>query len=131
MSAPLTIDPAVLIPKVRAAFDAGELQCQSAIGRSGSCEYAGPCAVGIGFEPEERDLLDHPGFTHLGSPGIRTLCNKGVVNIIGGEAALRDLSALQGHHDAACTEDEEIHRNSLVSFEGMLQHLEALYACAD
>jgi hypothetical protein len=41
------------LPKIRAAYEAGEID-------EGSCYYSGPCAVGVLFDLDTRVSLDSP-----------------------------------------------------------------------
>ena len=55
---PIPLDLRTLLPKVRAAYEAGELQAQTRQERPERCRYAGPCAVGVGLSLEDRRRFD-------------------------------------------------------------------------
>lgn len=82
------------LPKLRAAFDAGQLQCQQAAFKPGSfCNYSGPCAVGAMLSPDERVDLD----VRHSNDSVRSLTFDGVVDAP--EEQHGDLARLQRLHD--------------------------------
>lgn len=80
------------LPKIRKAFDAGEIVL-------GQCTYASPCAIGALMPPELRVKSDIADPTALGtSPNIRTLVRVGLVTMP--EDQLADWALLQCEVDA-------------------------------
>lgn len=85
------IDFRIDLPKVRAAYNAGELQAQKAKSGTG-CLYAGPCAVGVCFDPDTRVSLDKKLY---GS--VRALIEMGLITAPADQE--EDWIRLQDAHD--------------------------------
>jgi hypothetical protein len=86
--------------KIRKAFDARQLP--------GRCSYTGPCAVGVCFEPEERELIPNHSIAALFDAGHVSA----PVNQMG------DWAELQRLHDLVWTKQ----------FSELLTELEKKYA---
>lgn len=104
-----------LLPKVRRAFDAGELQCQKEPGEASQCLYSGPCAVGVGI-PENR----RRGFDSCGA--IDGIIREGFIQVPADQAD--DFMVLQFAHDQVAS---SIFSQPLSYFEKELARLEAKY----
>lgn len=55
----LNLDFKIMLPVIRKAFDAGELQMQKS--DTDLCCYTGPCAVGVCMPEEDREGYDYQG----------------------------------------------------------------------
>jgi hypothetical protein len=51
------LDLKTMLPVIRKAYDAGELEAQKSSGNT-SCHYAGPCAIGVCLPEDTRVSLD-------------------------------------------------------------------------
>lgn len=100
------------LPKVRAAFDAGELQCQKEIGAN--CSYAGPCAIGV-MHPEAPTLPSASPINHLFHRYVMVPT-----------AQEQDFCDLQDAHDRVMTSDED-YRKPLSYLQETLERLEKIY----
>lgn len=91
----VSLDLRTMLPVIRKAFDAGELQMQK---NHMACIYAGPCAIGVCLDPETRTMLDDAENT-----AISDLLLAGTVTAPANQH--EDLHILQFTHDNVTVED--------------------------
>lgn len=123
----IVLDLTTDLPKVRAAFDVGELQAQKELTNPERAypSYTGPCAIGCMLTPEQRAEIE----TDESDMMISHLYHTGV--IAAPVEQMPDFIELQFSHDAILNAKNLAFKVTLMSdFADMLQHLEAKYATA-
>lgn len=111
-----------MLPFIREAFDAGQLQGQNPTNVSGSCDYAGPCAIGVCIAKEDRAKFDSQGDD--GDTSAESWIDRG--KFVVPEDQQDDFLDLQSKHDA-CLVFRLDHQQRVAELGNFITELEGKY----
>ena len=107
------LDLRLELPKIRAAYNAGELEAQKIAGEV-MCHYAGPCAIGVCLPEDTRVSLDTAPEGQDGT-SFGSWVERGVLSCAEGQYA--DWTALQLEHDNWTSSQEDYFGQLLTQLE--------------
>lgn len=111
-----------MLPFIREAFDAGQLQGQNPANIGGSCDYAGPCAIGVCIAKEDRAKFDSQG--DGGDTSAESWIDRG--KFVVPKDQQDDFLELQSKHDR-CLMGIHYHKQCVAELGEFITELEQKY----
>ncbi len=117
-------DLKTMLPTIRKAFDAGELQALDEEQVGGTCEYAGPCAIGVCIPKEDRVKFDR--HKNGGDTSASDWLRRG--NFVIPKDQRDDFLQLQHLHDICIISiSGKYHQDKIKSLGDLITQLEGKY----